>query len=158
MTRVRCVGASCRVARARLTPRALRASVSPSDRMGKQYNDDVRTSGAFLPTLEWAILYLQDASASEIAAVLGVVAQEPHPYAIVAKNAERRVRRVGGACDGRWGDRARSCAMGTTQHSRGVDYDARACVHAPMASDPDRACTLWNSRPRPSSRGRRLWS
>ena len=80
MTRVRCVGASCRVARARLTPRALRASVSPSDRMGKQYNDDVRTNGAFLPTLEWGILHLQDASASEIAAVLGRLAQEPHPY------------------------------------------------------------------------------
>ena len=80
MTRVRCVGASCRVARARLTPRALRASVSPSDRMGKQYNDDVRTSGAFLPTLEYGgILHLQDAIAGKIAAVLGVLRKSPTP-------------------------------------------------------------------------------
>ena len=86
MTRVRCVRASCRAARARLTPRALRASVAPSDRMGKQCNDNVRTNGAFLLTLEWGHLATARCNSSENCSSFGLSCASPPPL------------RVGGFC------------------------------------------------------------
>jgi len=44
----------------------------------------VRTNGAFPPTLEYGgILYLQDAIAGKIAAVLGVLRKSPTPKAVI---------------------------------------------------------------------------